>query len=442
VPIIKRLFCLEFPLAVAIFFSLVLRLSYPNAIEFKGDEYTALKLAYSHVHGGGLALVGLESSVGLPNPPFFIYVLSVPVSIFAHPVFVTLFIALLNVLGVGMLFWFLWRYFSPRIAFLATAVFASAPWTIVFSRKIWAQDLLFPFLMATYLLLAGLVTRYRRWKFVLFAVLFAIVTQLHLSAWFLPVPFLVFFVVTGVKPRARDAILGSAAFIFMYAPYLFFHFQDGFQTVGRVLSSNVDGTYKFGESTRSIARAVKASTGLEFEILIGSGGMSALEGIPGISLSLFVFNIFVLIAFVSLLAFVAGYVKRACEKGRIAGMALDEGLLFLMVVTFLFGQICYVILDLEPHLHYQIVFYPLFSLLIICSLARVAGLGKTMKVMTNAFILLLVISQLYFAACFEWLVANRPETIDGDYGTPYYLRADDWEKHLAREYGTIERKRY
>ena len=64
-------------LGVLVGVSLLLRSSFIGIIEFKADEATALALTAKQLTGA-LAQTGLVSSVGIFNPPFFIYLLAIP----------------------------------------------------------------------------------------------------------------------------------------------------------------------------------------------------------------------------------------------------------------------------------------------------------------------------------------------------------------------------
>src|SRR5437016_13335218 len=52
-----------------------LRFQHPELLEFKGDEAFAANRALEFVRGGKLPTSGLMSSVGVPNPPLFCWML-------------------------------------------------------------------------------------------------------------------------------------------------------------------------------------------------------------------------------------------------------------------------------------------------------------------------------------------------------------------------------
>ena len=79
--------------------------------------------------------------------------MAIPYSLSADPQFAVHFVMLLNVIGVGLL-WMLARiHFGLRAAFVAGMVFAINPWAVMFSRKIWAQEIHTPFILLGLLLL-------------------------------------------------------------------------------------------------------------------------------------------------------------------------------------------------------------------------------------------------------------------------------------------------
>ena len=67
----------------------ILRLSDLGLIELKGDEAVAIHMALPMVEGQSLPKVGLVNSVGLRNPPLFIYFVALPTWLSVDPKIVT-----------------------------------------------------------------------------------------------------------------------------------------------------------------------------------------------------------------------------------------------------------------------------------------------------------------------------------------------------------------
>ena len=54
------------------------RLTYLDMVEFKGDEAAVSQLSMWLAEGVHFPLVGIVSSVGVTNPPVFIYLMAIP----------------------------------------------------------------------------------------------------------------------------------------------------------------------------------------------------------------------------------------------------------------------------------------------------------------------------------------------------------------------------
>src|SRR5206468_10850527 len=110
-------------------------------VEFKSDEAVAVGLARRVLHGE-LPTVGLESSVGALNPPLFVYLTAIPLSVRDDPLAATAFMGVLAVVAVALTYVVLRPRFGALAALTAAALFATAPWAVLYGRKIWAQDAL------------------------------------------------------------------------------------------------------------------------------------------------------------------------------------------------------------------------------------------------------------------------------------------------------------
>lgn len=159
-----------------------LRLGEPGILRYEYDEMQVTVLAKDLVAGRDFPLKGIVSSVGLPNTPMTIYAAAIPYFFTSSPMWATLFVALYNVVGVGLLYGFVRRYLGEAEAFFAGLVYAFNPWAVMFSRKIWAQSLL-PVLviLAIWLGMLGFVER-KRWAQAICLPVLAIVAQIHYGA--------------------------------------------------------------------------------------------------------------------------------------------------------------------------------------------------------------------------------------------------------------------
>jgi hypothetical protein len=191
----------------------LLRMSAPGITEFKRDEANLSQLALDMAQGRDVPLLGIRSSVNVPNPPINVYLFALPYAVDRSPVTATLFVGALNVIAVALTIAVARRYYGPAAGIVAGMLYAASPWAAIYSRKIWAQDLLPPFVVAT--VFTGLLgygegkrrARWAHWP------LLAITVQIHYSAFTL-IPLSVIMLVlwrSHVNWRALVIGLGLAA---------------------------------------------------------------------------------------------------------------------------------------------------------------------------------------------------------------------------------------
>jgi hypothetical protein len=159
-----------------------LRLGWPGLTEFKADEARLLALSFEMVEERRPALRGISSSVGLPNFPVSVWLYALPLLLWPHVYAATLFTGLLNTLAAAGCYALVRRYWGVGAALAATLMLAVSPWAVIFSRKIWAQNLL-PLLVLGWGAGALLALVEKRPKFILLHfVCLALAVQTHLAA--------------------------------------------------------------------------------------------------------------------------------------------------------------------------------------------------------------------------------------------------------------------
>lgn len=134
-------------LLLILFVASVMRFGNAGVVEFFHDDAMLSTLAQEMVAGERFPLTGINSSVGIPNPPTSVYVMAIPFLVNSNPMTAIYFVMGLNVIGVGLLWLIAHRYFGRTVALIAGLAYALSPWAILYSRKIWAQDFHTPFVL-------------------------------------------------------------------------------------------------------------------------------------------------------------------------------------------------------------------------------------------------------------------------------------------------------
>ncbi len=196
----------------------LLRMAAPGLTEFKADEARLMALALDMAEGN-FALRGISSSVGFPNFPASVWLYSVPLFFWPHPYAATLFTGLLNTLAVAGCYWLVRRYWGVSAALAATLMFAVSPWAVIFSRKIWAQNLL-PLFVLGWAAGAMLALVEKRPKFIwLHLICLAIAVQIHLAAVALIPATILLLLVFWRRVHWRSLLIGLLLAVITVVPF-------------------------------------------------------------------------------------------------------------------------------------------------------------------------------------------------------------------------------
>jgi 4-amino-4-deoxy-L-arabinose transferase-like glycosyltransferase len=199
----------------------VARMGWPGMTEFKADEGRLLTMALD-MSDGMFAVRGISSSVGFPNSPMSVWLYSLPLFIWPHPIAATLFTGLLATLAVAATYWMARRYWGVHAALAAALMFVVGPWAIIFSRKIWAQNLLPIFVVGWAAAAALAFVDGKRPYLVLHLVCLAIAIQIHFAAIVLLPVTLLCLIVFRRRVSPGYLIMGALLSLLTAAPFIWY----------------------------------------------------------------------------------------------------------------------------------------------------------------------------------------------------------------------------
>jgi hypothetical protein len=317
-----------------------------SSSEFFHDEAMVSMMAQEMAHGQTFPLQGILSSVGIPNPPTSIYAIVPPFAFSSDPLVATGYVAALNVLAAGVLWVIARREFGSTAALFAGLAFALNPWAILYSRKIWAQDYVMPFLlMALWLGLRGFNDG-KRWAQALMLPLMLFAMQIHIAAWAL-VPLFGWLVWHGRRQaRLIPVMISIVLGIAMLMPYLLGLAQTLSADPTRLSDALNRSAGAREPGLRALALAGELAAGINIESWMLPDVPSDSVGIPPLATS-----VMVGLAGVFLLTGVAAVSRR--HRGWLVGFGLW---IVLPVAAFQVG-----LADIWPH--YFVPQIPAFALL-------------------------------------------------------------------------------
>jgi len=401
---------------VVIFFLLssIFRLSNLDLIEFKSDEATTVYQTVQFLDHPYLIQRGLISGTGVYNSPLFNYLI-IPLSLWSRdPQVLSGVIALINSLSVAAFFLLVKRYYGQLTAIFASLLLVFSPWGVIFSRKIWAQDLISLFLIPFFWLLHELILR-KNTKVVLplFALLVLLI-QLHGSGLFLFTVTILILLILRIRVSFKSVILGILIGLIPILPYVFF------QISSYPLCPDCEAFLKYQQSFRAFdfnnfLRPFQIISGLGFYFVLGKTYADFIAIFPLINLLKYIFA--------------SGFLTTL--MGILFVVTKKQKYLFL-VIYFITLPFLFFITKTPAYMHYFVIIIPMSMLLfaIFISSAYSAVRSRFLKASIIAYFLLFLVSNITFTFFFYSFLGSK-KFIEGDYGPIYSLTKDFIEKETS-----------
>jgi hypothetical protein len=272
------------------------RLSSLNLAEFKSDEAGTSIVLKALVQRGKIPLVGPPLSTGGSAGPIYYYILAIPFLMSTNPIVASAFIACLNIVGIAFTFKFAREFFNERVAIIATALAAVSPFAILFSRKIWNPDLIFPFTVILLYCLYTFVIKGKPKYLVPIFVLYAVILQIHPITLFLAPVILLFLWKFRSQIHWKYLLAGIALFLIIFAPFIYGEMTSSFGEASSFASTLKD--FSFDSVNPSVIGLLSADTsGTGFDYILGSSASSFFSSVFNVNNYFVVENICLYLGF-------------------------------------------------------------------------------------------------------------------------------------------------
>lgn len=382
---------------VILAFSLLFRISNLNSIEFKTDEAVNLLLAARPVLHHSLLSGGTVSSIGILNPPFFNYILT-PITFFTlDPKAFSFLIALINSISIAFFYLIVKKYYGQIIAFTSTVLFSLSPWAIIYSRKIWEQDLLVPFFVILFYSAHKIIKEKKQIFWLPLALFSVLLIQLHQVVILFIVLTFIFMLIEKVKLNLKYILIGAALGVIPLLPYFNYEAKWGYPDFKAIFSSQ--GKLTSGRSTELFLRPLEITGQGYISFEVGSDLGTLINKFPFMKevRTIFYFEYILIVA------------------GAFICIKKIRSLRFLSIPTILLPFL-YFFLKIEPFMHYYIVVLPiLFLFLGVAFKFLLDQKNRLFKFASFILFLLLVTSSIYFDFSFFTLLKEQGR-FNGDYG--------------------------
>lgn len=395
------------------------RVTYLNYIEFKTDEGINIFLASRPLFGHAMPPGGTVSSVGVLNFPLLNYTLFPALLLSTDPRFLSLYIGVINSLAIGIFFIFLKKYYGLIAALVTSLLMASAPWAVLYSRKIWAQDLIVPFFVLLFISVHKILIDKKKKYWFLYCLAGLLLLQIHQANMFFLLPLTVFLFLKKPVFSKRAAIVGLLLGFIPVIPFLFFQLQHGCPDCSAVLS--VSNRLSDKNLLVLFLRPLQIINQGNFHSVMGD------DMLPFSTQFSLIFSLRRFLYLEYLLLPIGCFVYWKKYK------ALRPLLYAALCLPFL-----YLLGRIDPLLHYFIIIMPLLFLCVGILLAELLqnkkGIvkGVTLVSVTG----LIVISFLFDYSFFAFL--KQQKGLKGDYGTTF-LASEENRKKMFSAYRSDEK---
>ncbi len=215
-----------------------LRWSYLELSEFGIDQQTALHLARLIRRGWEYPAFGLVSSFGGATGPVGNYLMAVPLYFSDAPEVATAYVALLGLIAGAVFSLTVWRYAGPLLGVGSLLLYATGPWAVYFTRKIWNPDSLPVFTALAFFLLAEALIKRRRWALPAALLVYGLETQVYPAALAAAPGLALLLTLFHRRLRLGDLLPGLTLFVLTWVPYLSYSVQTGLKDVKTIVAGS------------------------------------------------------------------------------------------------------------------------------------------------------------------------------------------------------------
>lgn len=393
--------------------SSIFRLSNLNLIEFKSDEATTVYQTVRFFERPYLIERGLISGTGVYNFPLFNYLMIILAVWSRDPQFLSWIIALLNSLLMSAFFLLVKKYYSLLTASLASLLLAFSPWGVIFSRKIWAQDLINLFLISILWLLHEIILKKNTKLFLPLFLLLTLLIQLHGSGLFFTIVTVIVFLILRIRVKFRSAMAGILLGLIPAIPYILFQINSS------PLCPDCEAFSKYQQAIRTfdlynLIRPFQIIGGLGYHFVLGRTYNDFINAYPLVNILKYIFTL-------GFLAIIAGILFVVIKKREY---------LFLVIYSISF-PLLYLLTRTPAYMHYFVIVIPmsvlLFAIFVTSAYSYVKG--RFLKAIVIAGFSVFLISNILFLYFFYNFLELK-KRIEGDYGSIYSLTKSSIEKEI------------
>lgn len=402
---------------IVILIGCILRLIWVEDMEWKFDEFWMYSHAMLASQEGTWQSVGMKSGAGIINPGLSVWVFSIIGFFVETPLGMARGVQLLNVFAILGFIFFIKKSLKGEEQqqwLWALALLAANPLYILFSRKIWAQDVLPIFCL---LFIVGHFYREKCWGAFLWGIVGAMLGQIHMSGFFYAFGIFLLSTIFDFKKKIKwywqywfiGSVIGSIGLL----PWIYQMIYNRGAS-----STSFENIYKFDFFLYSFIDPLGLNTMyslrddfwefIKMPLVVGVPTYLVAVGhlvLIGVALKLLQ-HIFFTIKKINELRKEKKLVDRLLYKSNSTEFYLLATLFSLGILMGFSG------VKIRPH--YLIIAYPFIFLYVVKLLFSY-----------KRILAILIVVQLFISICFFTFIHQNGGAERGDYGKAYYLQTEE-----------------
>ena len=257
-----------------------MRLAWLGRVQYREDDDELWTIVTRMAHSGQVPLTGMHSSIGLPNGPFQALLLAPFGWVDAAPPLMTAGVALLNVLGLALLYGFAREFFGRRVAALTVLLAAVNPWAVVLSRRLWGDDMVAPFAVLALWMLCRWLCHGRDRALPMAAAALAVVSQVYIVGLECLVTAVLALALGIRRLRTRWAVAALVVLLALSGPYAVGAALPRLHALGSIDAPPPGAPARLDLTPARLALELAGGNGYQAFALQAGGRLDATSGLP------------------------------------------------------------------------------------------------------------------------------------------------------------------
>lgn len=390
----------------------IFRIIYPEIIEFKADEAINLFLAARPIFGHPFLPGATVSSIGLLNPPLINYLLYPFTLLTTDPKIISMIIGFINAFSIGFFYLFVKKYYGRSTAIISSLLLAFSPWMILFSRKIWAQDLLIPFVIFLFLSIHKLIIDKKTKYWFIYAISSLFLIQLHQASIFF-IAILTIFLIRKARINIPYLLLGLILGILPMLPYFIYVLNNLWFDSSTIIVPKE----RFASTFYPLIflRPLQILSQGNFRFILGEDNLTFARFFPFVYWFRQIFYLEYLLLPLGIILFWKNFKN-----------------LRLLVYGVLILPIVYFFLHFEPFIHYALILAPFLFIFLGYLLSFLYHQKKKLIKIASLFVFTgFIMASVLFNFAFFQLIETKKE-IKGDYGASFRVIEKQTKEKFAK----------